>query len=92
MRRTLTHKKKLKVVIDTFREKNGVVESYNFVAINFNGKDLIHVILNKKEGINSVIVAFRKYIHVQDVDLNFTPKKINLCNFSLEIFYYNNCC
>ena len=89
MRRTLTHKKKLKVVIDTFREKNGVVESYNFVAINFNGKDLIHVILNKKEGKNSVIVAFRKYIHVQDV---LYPKKNNLCNFSLEIFYYNYCC
>ena len=69
-----------------------MVESYIFAAINFNGKDLIHVILNKKEGKNSVIVAFRKYIHVQDVDLNFTQKKNNLCNFSLEIFYYNYCC
>ena len=63
MRRTLTHKKKLKVVIDTFREKNGVVESYNFVAIASNGNDLIHVILNKKEGKNSVILVFRKYMY-----------------------------
>ena len=72
-----------------------MVESYNFVAINFNGKDLIHVILNKKEGINSVIVAVRKYICVQDVDLNFTPKKsiyvILVWRFSTIIIVVNSC-
>ena len=72
-----------------------MVKSYNFVAINFNGKDLIHVILNKKEGKNSVIVAFRKYIHVQDVDLNFTQKKtiyvILVWRFSTIIIVVNSC-
>ena len=72
-----------------------MVQSYNFVAITSNGNDLIHVILNKKEGKNSVIVAFRKYIYVQDVDLNFTPKKpiyVNLVwRFSTMIIVVNSC-
>ena len=72
-----------------------MVKSYNFVAIASNGNDLIHVILNKKEGKNSVIVAFRKYIHVQDVDLKFTPKKtiyvILVWRFSTIIIVVNSC-
>ena len=72
-----------------------MVKSYNFFAITSNGNDLIHVILNKNEGKNIVIVAFRKYIHVQDVDLNFTPKKIIyvilVWRFSTIIIVVNNC-